>query len=341
MSKRCYLLLALLVVCTAVIMGQDKKSISIMPLNAMGGVAESELIGFGIVLESAFTETGKYRVIASSTRDVILKEQAFGMSGCSDQTCAVEVGRLLSADYLIIGSIAKSGEVYIVSINLVSVESGEIEKNALTTLQSVGSFEEMQQKSRQLAEIIAREENVAAAAEPEPVKVKPEPEPITSEEADVVETEVAETELVEAETTIISESRAEDFTKTSDEDLNSRLTEINEALGIEEAQKEKLNITGIVIGITTGAALGGSGYCWWQAADNYASYNATPYQDLAISYRETVNAYTMAGTITGGLFLAAGIAEAIVLGNRSKTIKRIEELQAERFDIVTAMGRAE
>ncbi|MBI9103747.1 MAG: PEGA domain-containing protein [Spirochaetales bacterium] len=126
-----------------------------MPLKSPLGVSESELNGFTTILEASFISTGSFRVIAQNERDTILEEQAFSLSGCSDQACAIEIGELISADYLITGSLNKTGSRYIVSINLMSVQSGEIEKNAIVTLYTLLSVEELKTKCRELAETIA------------------------------------------------------------------------------------------------------------------------------------------------------------------------------------------
>jgi hypothetical protein len=61
----------------------------------------------------------------------ILKEQGFQQSGCTTSECAVEVGRLLNVQRLIVGSIQKESKALYVSMKVVDVETGRI----LTTAQ--------------------------------------------------------------------------------------------------------------------------------------------------------------------------------------------------------------
>ena len=49
------------------------------------------------------------------------------MSGCVDE-CLIEVGKMLGATSVVIGSIGKVGSTYTISARLVNAETGEIEK---------------------------------------------------------------------------------------------------------------------------------------------------------------------------------------------------------------------
>lgn len=71
------------------------------------------------------------RLMERSQMDRILQEQGFQKSGACDGTeCAVEVGKLLSIDQIIIGSIGEIGESHTISLRLVNINSGEIINSA-------------------------------------------------------------------------------------------------------------------------------------------------------------------------------------------------------------------
>lgn len=55
-------------------------------------------------LEDAFTQGGRFEVIAGAQRDSILKEQGFNNSDLVDPQQATKVGKLLSARYIIVGN---------------------------------------------------------------------------------------------------------------------------------------------------------------------------------------------------------------------------------------------
>ncbi|MFH1251907.1 MAG: SUMF1/EgtB/PvdO family nonheme iron enzyme [bacterium] len=70
--------------------------------------------------------TGKFVVLEREKMDAILKEQAFQLSGCTSDACAVEVGQLLSVEQMVVGSISKVGQTYSVTARLVGVEKGNL-----------------------------------------------------------------------------------------------------------------------------------------------------------------------------------------------------------------------
>lgn len=61
--------------------------------------------------------------------DEILKEQGFQQSGtCIESSCFIEEGQLLGVKNLVTGSVGKVGRTYSITVNLISVRTGEIEK---------------------------------------------------------------------------------------------------------------------------------------------------------------------------------------------------------------------
>lgn len=56
----------------------------------------------------------------------LLNEQGFQQSGVTDSEDAVKIGKLLGADYLVVGSVSVVGSTYSVTVKIVSVDEGSI-----------------------------------------------------------------------------------------------------------------------------------------------------------------------------------------------------------------------
>jgi hypothetical protein len=57
----------------------------------------------------------------------ILGEQSFQNSGvCNQSECAVEIGRVIGLDQMVVGSVGKLGNAWSLTLRLVSIESGEV-----------------------------------------------------------------------------------------------------------------------------------------------------------------------------------------------------------------------
>lgn len=71
--------------------------------------------------------TGEVRVMERAQIEAILQEQGFQESGACDQNdCAVQVGKMLGIDRIIVGSVGKIGETYSVALRMVDVTTGEV-----------------------------------------------------------------------------------------------------------------------------------------------------------------------------------------------------------------------
>jgi len=66
-----------------------------------------------------------YQVLERSEMKRLLEEQKFQYSGCVDTKCAVELGKMLGAKYMVVGTISYIGKTFSIDSRLISVESGE------------------------------------------------------------------------------------------------------------------------------------------------------------------------------------------------------------------------
>ena len=75
---------------------------------------------------SAIIELGIFSVVDRNNMDKILAEQGFQQTGCTTEDCAVQMGKLLNVHYIAIGSCGKLLSRFILTVNVVDVESGTI-----------------------------------------------------------------------------------------------------------------------------------------------------------------------------------------------------------------------
>ena len=92
---------------------------------AREGVSENDAL---IITEFIFTAyqygSGKYRIIGRGQRDELLTEHKFALSGLYDEvSCAVEVGKYLATEFMIVGSFTKFGSKYYVTLQLVKTKT--------------------------------------------------------------------------------------------------------------------------------------------------------------------------------------------------------------------------
>lgn len=104
----------------------EKIRIAVMDLRAEGVSAKTSRAVTNM-LRTNLINLNKFRVVERSQMDQIMKEQGFQQTGCTDQDCAVQVGKVLSARKMLIGEISSIGNSLLMTIRIVDVERAEAE----------------------------------------------------------------------------------------------------------------------------------------------------------------------------------------------------------------------
>lgn len=100
-----------------------KMTLAVMDFKA-DGVSRQQARRISELIRTEMINTGRYTVVERKQMNQILKEQGFQKSGCSDQDCAVKIGKLLSARYILIGTVMKFGRSVVINGRIVDVEKG-------------------------------------------------------------------------------------------------------------------------------------------------------------------------------------------------------------------------
>lgn len=104
----------------------------------LNGLSQAEGRIFIDYLSSHVSAIRGYRFIDRSQREAILEEMSFSLSGsCSDEECQLEIGKMLAADYIIVGSIGTLGNRYLLNTRLIKVETSETQKSASEKYSSI------------------------------------------------------------------------------------------------------------------------------------------------------------------------------------------------------------
>jgi len=149
-----------------------------------------------LILE--LVQIGKWNVLDRANLKAILAEQDFQYSGCTDNACAVQLGKLLNMDYVITGSLSKIADTYYLLVKMADVSTGQIIKsysseassindlpNQIKTLAENLSDRSIRQKktfAEKLADRRLRQSNKAALRKKTAVKIRSPAPPATIRE---------------------------------------------------------------------------------------------------------------------------------------------------------------
>jgi TolB-like protein len=101
----------------------DKFRVAVMDFQAKG-VSNSLAKNISEVIRNELITYNEFIVVERTQVDKILKEIGFQQSGCTDVSCAVKIGQMLSANKILIGNLMKVGKKIIITGRLVDVEKG-------------------------------------------------------------------------------------------------------------------------------------------------------------------------------------------------------------------------
>ena len=189
--NRCRKIIAILIVLfsSTLLFSEEKKVITVLEFS-VNNVSENDMISITSFLAAALFDTGKYRVIDASQRNAILEELSFSASGCVDESCQLEIGKLLSAEMIVVGNIGLLGDRYMLSAKILETETSDTVSIAKGIY---ADLNELVDKMPQFASELAGAEYAEEAEEEEP---PPEVGPVVEEEPQ----EVPETVLQPADT---------------------------------------------------------------------------------------------------------------------------------------------
>lgn len=113
----------IIIIVTANAFAQEKMTIAVLDLQPKG---TSKILA-GVVtyiIRSEMIKTGLYIMVERNQMDEIMKEQSFQLTGCVEQSCAVQIGKILSAKKVLVGEIGRVGKSFMITTRIVDVEKG-------------------------------------------------------------------------------------------------------------------------------------------------------------------------------------------------------------------------
>ena len=143
--------------------------LAVMELDNKGGLTDQECSLLSDNVRQELFSSGRYRVVDRKNMDQILNEQGFQLTGCTSQECAVQVGKLLGVEKMVVGSIGKLGQKFMLNLQMLNIETGEIDSMASDECSC--TVENLSEKIRVLARGVSAGSELGKA--PIPVAEKP------------------------------------------------------------------------------------------------------------------------------------------------------------------------
>ncbi|MDZ7266343.1 MAG: CsgG/HfaB family protein [candidate division KSB1 bacterium] len=147
------ILLFLFCVVTASPGQEEKPRIAVLDFQSIGcdsslGLAASE------ILRTELGSLGTYRIIERSQLMKVMQEQSLQLSGAVDEQAMVEIGKILGARMVVVGSLVRTGRTFTLNSRFIDVQTAEVRKS-----QNIrgNSEDEISNMCSSLAKVISEE----------------------------------------------------------------------------------------------------------------------------------------------------------------------------------------
>jgi len=125
---------------TGLLSAEDKKlNIAVMEFQGRN-VSAIDASVFADILRTEIVNQNTVNVIDKSNMDKVLSEAAFQQTGCTTSECAVQMGKILNVQKMIVGSLSKIEGSYCANANYVDVETGKIDKSETISCEKAKDF---------------------------------------------------------------------------------------------------------------------------------------------------------------------------------------------------------
>ncbi len=144
-------------------------------------IGSEEYLGKAVaeIIRTELVGTRNYRVVERSQINRAVEEQELRMSGMIDDQSAVEIGKLLGADLIVVGSVVRIGNAYTINSRMIDVETGEAQLGRNVTGTDLNLLTDM---SRELITVLFRGGEPAHETEEPKLVATEETRPVDAEE---------------------------------------------------------------------------------------------------------------------------------------------------------------
>jgi len=119
----------------------QKPNIAVLNIDSKGVITNAEEMGYLVRLE--LEKTAVYTVMDKYEIKEVVTANKIDLSNCYSKTCLTETGKLLKADKMLSGSVERLGEKIVISLRIIDVASGNVEKSDATEYLNLPEIQKM------------------------------------------------------------------------------------------------------------------------------------------------------------------------------------------------------
>ncbi|MBF0433578.1 MAG: PEGA domain-containing protein, partial [Fibrobacteria bacterium] len=283
------------------VIGEEMISVAVVDFDGKG-VQQHEAEIITDKFRGQLLQTGLFAVVERNKMKALLQEQDFQTTDrCDGSACIVEMGKLLSVQKMFTGSAGKIGNLFILSINVIDVESGKI----LLTLEEEikGSIEDVFKTAvptitgkikKEMAVINEGLAYLTITSHPKGAAIKIDGADKGASPLTKLELKEGNHQVIVSLADYVSQEKHISIRVGKIEKMHFNLKHSGQYLSRkrhESAEKKSTLAKGTrwILGGLTVIGLGSAGYFHYDAWQKHKDYKANSNPDLAVSLWDAVN----------------------------------------------------
>ncbi len=123
--RKISVLILIFIMIYGVLFATTMQTVAVIPFDD-NVISSAEAVALSDIFENRLAQTGSFELVERKRIENLMKELNFGTSDFVDQSTAVKAGKILSARWLVLGSVSKLDKEFSVNVKIVNTESGRI-----------------------------------------------------------------------------------------------------------------------------------------------------------------------------------------------------------------------
>jgi len=134
-KKNLLIIISCLLVFSLPLFSMDTPIIAVNDLEVNSNNSKYSFIGKGFseIISYELRKSSALKIIDREKRNELMEEMKFSLSGMADEAGQIELGKLLTAGYLIYGEIVDMGDLLLINLQMVDVDTSEVVWNEQVT----------------------------------------------------------------------------------------------------------------------------------------------------------------------------------------------------------------
>ena len=102
-----------------------QSTLAVIPLRTLDGISEAEANMLTTILETGLVKSDHFQIVEKKQIDAVLAAQEQSLEPYIDETFAIKIGKLISAEQIVLGTVSRIGIKYFIAAKIIDITTGK------------------------------------------------------------------------------------------------------------------------------------------------------------------------------------------------------------------------